>query len=246
MTMALTPATARDAPQPQSPISTTAHAVRRLIWWRRTEEPGLWDAQERARRVSYPPHSNYDEMAMRWAVMQRRTAGGRMARAPKPPHGLPVEQIAQLPLISFHQEDYRNVDHQRQGDDSLQAQSLQQLDTIRDSTDQDSSGSHTVLSQALPTFSKSRQTSSSETAIKASDSGQVVRIKEAVSCQSNSSCSICTEDLIEGEHVRRLPCTHIFHPPCIDHWLRERAPTCPLCRLDLEAFLVHADNLVDE
>ncbi|KXJ89853.1 hypothetical protein Micbo1qcDRAFT_206128 [Microdochium bolleyi] len=45
---------------------------------------------------------------------------------------------------------------------------------------------------------------------------------------SRTSCSICTDDLAEGVHVRRLPCGHVFHPACVDQWLRERARTCPL------------------
>ncbi|KAJ0108983.1 hypothetical protein J7T55_005531 [Diaporthe amygdali] len=32
-------------------------------------------------------------------------------------------------------------------------------------------------------------------------------------------CSICTEDFVDGDDIRRLPCDHIFHPRCIDPWL---------------------------
>ena len=42
------------------------------------------------------------------------------------------------------------------------------------------------------------------------------------------SCAICADDFADGTNVRKLPCKHIFHPPCIDHWLLERAGTCPL------------------
>jgi len=44
------------------------------------------------------------------------------------------------------------------------------------------------------------------------------------------ACSICTEDFIENENVRILPCRHIYHPHCIDPWLLRIAGTCPLCR----------------
>lgn len=47
--------------------------------------------------------------------------------------------------------------------------------------------------------------------------------KEAVQC-----CAICTEDFRLRTWVRRLPCSHIFHPRCIDPWLLEFASTCPL------------------
>ncbi|OAL23718.1 hypothetical protein AYO20_10923 [Fonsecaea nubica] len=32
-------------------------------------------------------------------------------------------------------------------------------------------------------------------------------------------CSICTEDFSIGEQVRLLPCSHKYHPACIDPWL---------------------------
>jgi hypothetical protein len=41
-------------------------------------------------------------------------------------------------------------------------------------------------------------------------------------------CVICTEDFVVGDDIRRLPCRHFFHLPCIDPWLVERSPTCPL------------------
>ncbi|PMD36988.1 hypothetical protein L207DRAFT_636866 [Hyaloscypha variabilis F] len=44
------------------------------------------------------------------------------------------------------------------------------------------------------------------------------------------TCSICTEDFIENEKVRILPCQHIYHPHCIDPWVLQMAGTCPLCR----------------
>eukprot|EP01052_Picozoa_sp_SAG31_P054037 SAG31_NODE_14161_length_824_cov_1.028966_1_plen_152_part_00 len=42
-------------------------------------------------------------------------------------------------------------------------------------------------------------------------------------------CSICLGEFEHGELVQALPtCTHIFHPDCIQSWLRVRH-TCPLC-----------------
>ncbi|ROT40286.1 hypothetical protein SODALDRAFT_92952 [Sodiomyces alkalinus F11] len=41
-------------------------------------------------------------------------------------------------------------------------------------------------------------------------------------------CSICTDDFKLGEDVRVLPCSHKFHPPCIDPWLINVSGTCPL------------------
>ncbi|KAH8819372.1 hypothetical protein F5884DRAFT_848699 [Xylogone sp. PMI_703] len=46
-------------------------------------------------------------------------------------------------------------------------------------------------------------------------------------------CSICTEDLHDGEKVRILPCAHMYHRRCIDTWLLGFARSCPLCRVML-------------
>lgn len=48
-------------------------------------------------------------------------------------------------------------------------------------------------------------------------------------------CTICLEDLEEGEGTYRLSCTHSFHFPCIAEWLynvvnEARWPQCPNCR----------------
>lgn len=46
--------------------------------------------------------------------------------------------------------------------------------------------------------------------------------------QDFKTCSICTEDFVEGRNVRILPCRHIYHRRCIDPWLLDFAGTCPL------------------
>ncbi|CAK0833230.1 unnamed protein product, partial [Prorocentrum cordatum] len=35
-------------------------------------------------------------------------------------------------------------------------------------------------------------------------------------------CMVCLSDFEAGDQVRRLPCGHVFHAPCIDEWLRRR------------------------
>lgn len=48
-----------------------------------------------------------------------------------------------------------------------------------------------------------------------------------------AECSICLNDLCEGDSVRTLPgCSHTFHKSCIDLWLLRRAD-CPLCKLQV-------------
>ncbi|XP_052889233.1 E3 ubiquitin-protein ligase Iruka isoform X1 [Anopheles moucheti] len=45
-------------------------------------------------------------------------------------------------------------------------------------------------------------------------------------------CSVCFEDFVVGESVRKLPCLHVYHDPCIIPWL-ELHGTCPICRNSL-------------
>lgn len=49
-----------------------------------------------------------------------------------------------------------------------------------------------------------------------------------------TECCICLADFEVGETVRKLPCSHLFHPACIDTWL-EFNTLCPLCKQDVRA-----------
>ena len=49
---------------------------------------------------------------------------------------------------------------------------------------------------------------------------------------SQTTCAICTDDLIEVSIVFRLPCNHVFHEHCITQWFEMRN-MCPLCRMIL-------------
>ena len=49
------------------------------------------------------------------------------------------------------------------------------------------------------------------------------------------ACTICLEEFVMGERVRRLECGHLFHQPCILLWLL-RTNSCPLCRTRLLFF----------
>ncbi|CAA7407802.1 unnamed protein product [Spirodela intermedia] len=46
-------------------------------------------------------------------------------------------------------------------------------------------------------------------------------------------CCICLAKYREKEEVRELPCAHMFHLSCVDHWLKIIA-CCPLCKQELE------------
>lgn len=48
---------------------------------------------------------------------------------------------------------------------------------------------------------------------------------------SQRTCPICLDDFVQGETtVRELPCNHIFHPECIDPFLRNNSSLCPMCK----------------
>ncbi|WOL06913.1 coatomer subunit zeta-1-like [Canna indica] len=50
---------------------------------------------------------------------------------------------------------------------------------------------------------------------------------------SGRECSICFSEFQHGQWLRPLPnCPHVFHLPCIDHWLQTNR-TCPLCRANV-------------
>ncbi|XP_056160593.1 E3 ubiquitin-protein ligase Os04g0590900-like [Syzygium oleosum] len=50
------------------------------------------------------------------------------------------------------------------------------------------------------------------------------------------TCSVCLGEFQEDESIRLLPkCTHGFHVPCIDTWLKSHS-NCPLCRSDVAFF----------
>ena len=45
------------------------------------------------------------------------------------------------------------------------------------------------------------------------------------------TCAICLDDFTPSvTPVRQLPCAHIYHPSCIDAFLRENSSLCPLCK----------------
>lgn len=51
-----------------------------------------------------------------------------------------------------------------------------------------------------------------------------------------TDCSVCLSEFHEDETVRLLPkCSHAFHLPCIDTWLRSHS-NCPLCRANIVSF----------
>lgn len=53
------------------------------------------------------------------------------------------------------------------------------------------------------------------------------------------TCAICLDDFVPpstspeptpGTTVRELPCHHIFHPECVDSFLKDSSSLCPMCK----------------
>ncbi|CAK9275153.1 unnamed protein product [Sphagnum jensenii] len=70
---------------------------------------------------------------------------------------------------------------------------------------------------------------------KSSAEGEKLRLDEEL------TCSICLEQVKDGELVRSLPCVHQFHSMCIDQWLKQQA-TCPVCKFRLGTSQPQAPN----
>lgn len=48
---------------------------------------------------------------------------------------------------------------------------------------------------------------------------------------SDTTCQICQSEFEQTEHVRVLPCHHVFHHKCVTAWMA-RELICPICRRD--------------
>jgi len=60
---------------------------------------------------------------------------------------------------------------------------------------------------------------------------------EEEECDENEHCVICLDHFVEGDRLRVLPCSHLFHAGCIDRWLSGAASDeecftagCPTCK----------------
>ncbi|CAK9159133.1 unnamed protein product [Ilex paraguariensis] len=62
------------------------------------------------------------------------------------------------------------------------------------------------------------------------DSITVLKYRKDEGVIEGTDCSVCLSEFEEDESLRLLPkCSHAFHIPCIDTWLRSHK-NCPLCR----------------
>ncbi|XP_028766954.1 E3 ubiquitin ligase BIG BROTHER-related [Neltuma alba] len=51
---------------------------------------------------------------------------------------------------------------------------------------------------------------------------------------SNDSCVICRVDYEDGESLTALSCKHLYHPECINNWLKINK-VCPVCSAEVSA-----------
>lgn len=105
-----------------------------------------------------------------------------------------------------------------------------------DSNDQPSSSTHTLVTS--PEYQDETITSIlSEILPPAMPPRALGKRRRPISSQtltltfSQHTCAICLDDFVPSQSlVRELPCTHIFHPECIDTFLARDGSTCPVCK----------------
>ena len=54
--------------------------------------------------------------------------------------------------------------------------------------------------------------------------------KEDNKNENFEKCVICMEKYVINDEVKTLPCFHLFHKDCIEHWLKAGKDTCPICK----------------
>ncbi|CAN4126752.1 unnamed protein product [Withania somnifera] len=77
------------------------------------------------------------------------------------------------------------------------------------------------------------------------DSISVFKYKKDEFLIEGTDCSVCLTEFEEDESLRLLPkCSHAFHIPCIDTWLRSHK-NCPLCRAPIVSEMDNNAPLMD-
>lgn len=78
------------------------------------------------------------------------------------------------------------------------------------------------------------------------ESIDVFKYKRDQGLIEGTECSVCLSEFQDDESLRLLPkCSHAFHVPCIDTWLRSHT-NCPLCRAPIiKNSSVQTDTITD-
>lgn len=58
---------------------------------------------------------------------------------------------------------------------------------------------------------------------------QITRFKHDKEEFRVNVCAVCLGEVEEGEEIRELRCSHVFHQLCLERWIRFKHTTCPLC-----------------
>ncbi|KAF3439239.1 hypothetical protein FNV43_RR17514 [Rhamnella rubrinervis] len=78
------------------------------------------------------------------------------------------------------------------------------------------------------------------------DSITVLKYKKDDGLVEGTECAVCLSEFEEDESLRLLPkCSHAFHIPCIDTWLRSHK-NCPLCRAPIVSDIASAQRVLTE
>lgn len=66
-------------------------------------------------------------------------------------------------------------------------------------------------------------------------------LKKTAETGESNGCSICLEEYHDSDEVLLLPCSHLYHVPCIRAWFIHHN-TCPLCKQSIPSFFVIVPN----
>jgi hypothetical protein len=58
-------------------------------------------------------------------------------------------------------------------------------------------------------------------------------VKHMLSTECKVECTICIDEVNEGDMATFLPCGYWYHEECVTLWLKEHN-TCPICRTSIE------------
>jgi hypothetical protein len=62
---------------------------------------------------------------------------------------------------------------------------------------------------------------------------------------TNTNCTICLCDMVDGDEYFDIKCKHFFHKECIKKWLEEFNYICPICRTELGKSHAHINSSED-
>lgn len=62
---------------------------------------------------------------------------------------------------------------------------------------------------------------------------------------SNDTCPICLDEYESTDILRILPCSHIYHPQCIDEWLLIKSASCPMCKYNVSEYIKGIESAIN-